>query len=207
MPGRLTTLVKGTFCGKTDTELRRWVNDIPKLKEWLTNLKDLTMTLEDIGIKWEILDDTNQGQLAHCAEFWGNGQGCFFPDLAESLKRGVVRGAFIQGLHASIYKKDANGNDVQRSEALPVVVYWIAGGPAFEAYVSETLREIHVMLLTPDPTPELKVPSSGQQEPIWLVASPEYVRAIKARAPNYPYEPAETLPNGIGVECQQIMSY
>ena len=206
MPGRLTTVVKGSFCSSTDSQLRKWVssNDIPKLKAWLADFENLGKSLEEIGVQWDVI---GAAQLPHCAEFFGNEAGCFFPNLDEALKRDVVRGAFIQALRASVYRSyESKDDNEEREEAKPIVLYWIAGGPAFEAYVSDSEKEVHVLLLTPDPVPALYPPASSRDEPIWVIAGPAYAEAIRARA-KYAYEPIEPMPAGLAIECQKIKSY
>lgn len=211
MPGRVTTLVKGTFCGKADSEIRSLVdsNNLPKLGEWLADYDNLDMPLEDIAEKWLVMDGSDD-QRKHFREFFENGDGCFFPDIPEELKRSVVRGAFIQAMRLCIYESyGPKGPGPQREHAKTVVLYWIAGGPTFEAYVCDSQHEIHVMILTPDPTPALTPKEEFRVEPQWLVASPSYSQAIRSRAPEYPWKetPPEPMPEDIGVENQKVFSY
>lgn len=218
MPGRLTTVVKGTFCRTTERKLHE--ADIAKLKQWLQALEKTTDDVDAIGKLFGVLDPNGQ---KHYDEFFKNGSGCFFPELEPKLKSDVVRAAFIQALRLSIYEvrpgKDSTlPNGKERSVRRPIFFYWIAGGPAFEAYVADAAgptgdadpaSQVHLLLLTPDPTPTLIPPADPQKvrdEPIWVIASPGRVAAIRDRGP-YTYEPPEPLPGGLDAECQLTKSY
>jgi hypothetical protein len=215
MPGRLTTVVKGTFCASTDAHVNKVVGDQDKarLRAWIDALEDTGKTLKQTGIDFGVMvgggSSEAQKQAKHFDEFFGSGIGSFFPEINDQIKVDVVRGAFIQGLRASLYERYVSPTDNQERATLkPVSVYWIAGAPAFEAYVADSVAEVHVLILTPDPTPDLVPPplADSRDERIWLVACPGRADAIRKRA-SYNYSALEPMPAGIGIECQKIKSY
>ena len=201
MPGSLTTIVKGTVCGKTDEKLQAATKEL--LTKWLGDFEDSSQSLKDIAKKYGVMATAQDKHFDH---FFSNGAGAFFPEIRDEVKSDVVRGAFIQGLRLSLYSSPG----VPRSAPKPVIMYWIAGGPAFEAYVSDSVEEVHIILMTPDPTPELVPPTNPadtRDEPIWIVATPNRTEAIRKRGLHYTYKTPESMPSGIGIECQQIKSY
>jgi len=205
MPGRLTTVIKGTFIGATETELGK--ADKALLKQWLKDNEDMQLDHKGMALKYEVLTEP---MTKHTDEFFENGPGAFFPDLDVKTKKDVVRGAAIQALRLSLYESFVDGvPGPEREEPKPIVGYWFAGGPAFEAYVCDSLHEVHMILVTPDPLPVLKPPPAqhSRDEAMWLVASPGRAEAIRERAPDYDYEDPEPMPAGLAAVCQRVKSY
>jgi hypothetical protein len=204
MPGRLTTITKGTFLGNADDQLLTPTLDHLR---WFESDKGLTK----IGQDNEVIEPGAEGHSDD--EFFGSDPNkAFFPDIPSDETQDIVRGAYIQALRLSLYKNYADRELRERPK--PVVSYWIVTGPAgegesrFEAYTIDSGLEVHVFIVTPDPQNAPTPPTAEYSidERIWLTGTQAWVDEVKARAP-YGYADPVDLGRHDKAVCQQVKGY
>jgi hypothetical protein len=219
MPGFLTNVVKGGFCGRSDVRLsRRAAESTTEFRQRLEQLRARFVAGDDLSdiaekklaVGKDELVIRNPVEKAHSKdEFFGsNAALCFFPKTSNNDVGQIVRGAFIRAL------------DLALAPALPkppkpIVSYWVVTGradgapDAFEAFVAETEAEVHVLLLTPEPVNVPKPPAGGDmREKLYVVATIPRIQAIEQefKKPGYPVIPVP-LPGTAGVKCLQVIGY
>jgi hypothetical protein len=220
MPGFLTNVVKGGFCGRADERLSRLQTQgetASDFRKRLGRLRDHFVAgkpLHEIaGQKVATVDELvvrNPGDQKHSKdEFFGdNAAQCFFPLMAGDSEDNIVRGAFIRALDLAL-AVPAPGSPK------PIVTYWIVTGradgapDAFEAFVAETAAEVHVLLLTPEPVNVPAAPPGGEiVEDMFVVATNQRIQQItqKFQQPSYSVIPV-VVPGVVGVGCLQVVGY
>ena len=219
MPGFLTNVVKGGFCGRSDQRLSHHpvetVADFRKRLELLRDRFVKGIPLEEIagqlvGVGHDELVARNPVDIAHSKdEFFGDDPArCFFPNMPGDSEDEIVRGAFIRALDIALLPAPP-------SAPKPVVTYWIVTGradgasDAIEAFVAETEAEVHVLLLTPEPVHVPKPPPGGDiREKMYVVATTQRIQEIGQgfQQVGYPAIPV-TVPGTTGVGCLQVIGY
>jgi hypothetical protein len=219
MPGFLTNVVKGGFCGRSDTRLSRRASEsaaefrqrLEELRNWLTSGDDLHVIAEkktSVG-KDEVVIRNSVDRRHSKDEFFGNAPNvCFFPTSLGIDAGRIVRGAFIRALDLAL-------SPPTPTSPKPIVTYWVVTGrtdgaaDAFEAFVAETGAEVHVLLLTPEPVNVPAPPPGGDiHEDMYVVATTPRIQTIQQKFKDAKYPVlAVPLPGTTGVECLQVMGY
>ena len=207
MPGRLSTVVRGRFSEGTDQGLRSPTEAQLQAFEQ-TQLADLTALGKQTGT-------VPPGDENHSdKEFLGDAapDAFFPPDTAipkSDEKRAILLSAYIQALRVALYvNPDAPPHQrTRRAKALPIVSYWISGGPHYEMYValSKSGNEVHVLIMTPTPHHPPPPRPQGRDEDIWAIASDARIQELhQAIPPAYgPRQPFLIK----GAQCQKLKSY
>ena len=187
MGGRLTTVTRGMFIIQTDSAF-----ETPNLELLETFEEKLTADrLTTFGR--EKLDlPSDEAMVQHAEdEFLGDGdadgyfpKGGPIPDAME--KRAILHSGCIQALRVALFKNPDGPDKAKRQRrpsALPIVSYWIAGGPRFEVYVSlsSTGNEVHMLILTPDPKKHRDVPPIGYPENVWAIGKEDLILELHNR--------------------------
>ena len=210
--GKLSTVVRGRFIDTVDRVLKSPTEDLLE--------KHLAMSLEkylEFGKQYGFI---HAGTEYHAdQEFFGDASpAAYFPPKQGSTpdsagKVGVLVSGYIEALRIAVYKDPhpQDGSDpVPRDETLPIVSYWITEQPRFEVYasLSSTDREVHLFILTPEPSHHLSeedAPEQGIDENMWAIADRVRIDELHARIPDK-YQPAEPF-EVLGAFAQKLKSY
>lgn len=207
MPGRLSTVTRGRFIHGTDKGLKR------PTERLLRGFEDAELSaLAKLGKTTGTVPD---GEEAHAdAEFLGDiPPHAFFPPDARIPdsrgKRAILLSAYIQALRVALYANpdDAPAMRRKRAKALPVVSYWIPGVRNYEMYValSASSKEVHVLILTPDPGKPPKTAAYGWDENMWAIATDARIEELRKLIP-VGYQPPAAFAIK-GAKCQKLKSY
>jgi hypothetical protein len=136
-------------------------------------------------------------------------QGGLIPDALG--KRAILHSGCIQALRVALFKNPDEQDKSRRQRrptALPIVSYWIAGGPRFEVYValSNTGNEVHMLIMTPDPRKHRDIPPIGHPENVWAIGTEELILELHRRLETANWEVSDAFALK-GAWCQQTYSY
>jgi hypothetical protein len=211
MGGRLTTVTRGMFIIQTDSAFKN-----PNL-ELLEMFEDKLTAGELTTFGRQKLALPSDEAMVHHAEdeFLGDAEDGYFPKDGGNPdaigKRAILHSGCIQALRVALFKNPDELNKSKRQRrptALPIVSYWIAGGPRFEVYVSlsSTGNEVHMLMMTPDPKKHRQVPEIGHPENVWAIGKRELIDELhdRLRAAKWEVSDAFELKDAW---CQQTYSY
>jgi len=209
MGGRLTTVTRGMFIIQTDNAFERPTRELLEMFQKIPVEQLTTFGRNDLGLP------ASEEEKFHAEEeFLGDADpGSYFPPSAvipNSVgKREILHSGCIQALRVALFKNPDAPEDerVERDIPLPIVSYWIAGGPRFEVYValSYTENEVHMLIMTPDPKKHREIPRVGRRENIWAIGTKPLIDDLHGRFPE-DYDVPEPF-ELIGAWCQQVSSY
>jgi hypothetical protein len=167
--GTITNVVKGKMLENADARLRLRVDAGETPDDYVARMEELLRWYSDPDVKMmEHIDHassmTSAGkdhlvamddpQKIHTRdEFFGDGPKAYFPDIPGDVEDQVVRAGYITALQLAL--QTAKAGSIK-----PIVSYWIITdlpSDKMETFVSETEREIHVMILTPRPVKDFTV--------------------------------------------------
>lgn len=209
-----TNVFKGQLLANADERFRQRDLESPKdyqerLEQILQWFKrgdahvDIAKTRTTVGLDEVVAQSLEQETHVRDDFFGHDSKVCFFPGLAGNTADQIVRGTYIRAIELALCSDPAK----------PIVSYWITNGrsdtdsDAFETFVAESEREIHVLLLTPKPaTAPAGDPSRAIRERMFFVSTAARVGEIRAQ---YPAELRTRipLPGTSGVDCLQVIGY
>jgi hypothetical protein len=214
--GILTNVVKGKMLGNADVRLSQrdgtdgvYRARLQEIQGWFKSgmaHHDHATKHATTGNDQVVATDPSEHVPHARDEFFGDGAKAYFPDVAGDEEDAIMRGAYYQAIQMAT---------APEGDAKPIVSYWIitdAPSTQFEVFVSETDREVHVMILTPRPQ---KVPGSPPKNPnkyiverMYVVGTTAWIDSIVAKYQGGAY-PAKRFPaeGGTGIECLQVVSY